>query len=92
MVAAERRWLFQQWHGAGCKQKAIKSHVCTGEQNGKKWPVFGDTVGKGEILSECVSPLSSVLALVEVFLCSVLSSAMTFLPGSLFELFWGAGF
>lgn len=40
-------------------------------------------------LSECVLPLTSVLALVEEFLCSVLSSAMAFLTGSPFELFLG---
>lgn len=92
MAAAERKWLFQQQCGAGCKQEAIKSHGCTGEQNGKKWPVFGDTVGKGEILSQCVSPPSSALASVEEFLCSVLSSTMTFPTGGHFELFWGADF
>lgn len=76
------------WLQAGSRQ----SNGCTGEPNGNQWPVFGDAVGKAEILSECVSPPSSALARVEEFLRSVLSSAMTFLTRSPFEIFWGAGF
>lgn len=49
MVAAGKRWLFQQWRGAVCKQEAIKSHSCTREKTRNKLPVFGDEVGRGEI-------------------------------------------